>query len=86
MHVVGVQSALPGKAVFVHDPPEGSASVQSPGPSAFGSSSEASQLAARLIMRGVVMVEDVVVNARYKINNAWRCGGGGRGRECACSH
>ena len=31
-------------------------------------------------MRGVVMVEDVVVNARYKINNAWRCGGGGRGR------
>ena len=34
---------MPGKAVFVHDPPEGSASVQSPGPSALGSSTEASQ-------------------------------------------
>ena len=53
--------------MFVHDPPEGSASVQSPGPSAFGSSSEASQFAARLTMRGVVVVEDMVVNARVII-------------------
>ena len=61
-HKVG-EHVNPAMAVFVHDPPEGSASVQSPGPSAFGSSSEASQLAARLITRGVVVVEDMVVNA-----------------------
>jgi hypothetical protein len=42
-HVVGVQSALPGKAVFVQDDPEASVAVQSPAFSAFGSSSDASQ-------------------------------------------
>ena len=42
-HVVGVQSAQPGKAVFVQDDPEGSVAVQSPAFSAFGSSSDASQ-------------------------------------------
>jgi hypothetical protein len=45
----------PGKPVFVHDTPDASASVQSPGPSAFGSNSEASQLAARsMCVNGVV--------------------------------
>jgi hypothetical protein len=53
--------------VFVHDPPEGSASVQSPGPSAFGSSCEASQFAARLTMRDVVVEhEEVDVTGREK--------------------
>ena len=53
-HKVG-KHVNPAMAVFVHDPPEGSASVQSPGPSAFGSNSEASQLAARsMCVSGVV--------------------------------
>jgi hypothetical protein len=54
-HEVGIH-VNPAMAVFVHDAPDASASVQSPGPSAFGSRSEASQLAARLRMRGVVVV------------------------------
>ena len=66
--------------MFVHDPPEGSASVQSPGPSAFGSSSEASQFAARLTMRGVVVVENMVVNARVVIKKD--CLNHGRGGRC----
>ena len=41
-HNVGEQ-VNPEMPVFVHDDPEGSITVQSPGPSAFGSSSEASQ-------------------------------------------
>jgi hypothetical protein len=77
-HNVGVQ-VNPEMPVFVHDPPDGSASVQSPGPSAFGSSSEASQFAARLIMRGVVVVEDMVVNARVVIKpECLKHGRGGR--------
>ena len=109
-----MQSTLPGKAVFVHDPPEGSASVQSPGPSAFGSSSEASQgpsktgeqntikkteplrrhgrlenedAAAQL--HGPIMPRNCTImssSTRYKINNAWRCGSGENGGECACGH
>ena len=42
-HVVGVQAAAPGKAVFVQDDPEGSVAVQSPAFSAFGRRSDASQ-------------------------------------------
>ena len=34
-HVVGVQSAQSGKAMFVQDDPEGSVAVQSPALSAF---------------------------------------------------
>ena len=46
---------MPGKAVFVQDDPEGSVAVQSPAFSALGSSSEASQLAARSMrVSGVV--------------------------------
>jgi hypothetical protein len=42
-------------AIFEQDSPDGSASVQFPGPSAFGSSSEASQLAAKSVrVSGVV--------------------------------
>ena len=56
-HVEGVQSAgiEPRNAVFVQDDPEGSVPVQSPGPSAFGSSSEASQLAASSMCVGGVV-------------------------------
>ena len=65
--------------MFVHDPPEGSASVQSPGSSAFGSRSEASQFATRLTMRGVVVVEDMVVNVRVVIKKeCLKYGRGGR--------
>ena len=35
--------------MFVHDPPDGSASVQSPGPSAFGSGFEALQLTVKSV-------------------------------------
>ena len=48
-HVVGVQAAAPGKAVFVQDDPEGSVSVQSPTSFALASRSEASQLATRSV-------------------------------------
>jgi hypothetical protein len=57
-HNVGVQ-VNPEMPVFVHDPPDASASVQSPGPSAFGSSSEASQFAAILTMRGIQHAVDL---------------------------
>ena len=44
-HVDMVHSALPGKAVFLHDTPDGRAEVQSPTSAALGKSSEASQFA-----------------------------------------
>ena len=44
-HELGKQ-VKPEKAVFVHDPPDGSASVQSPVVFALGSGSEVSQFAA----------------------------------------
>ena len=43
-HELGRQ-VNPGKAVFVHDSPEGSTAEQSPTVSALGSSSDASQFA-----------------------------------------
>ena len=42
-HVVGVQAAAPGKAVFVQDDPDESVALQSPTVSALGTGSETSQ-------------------------------------------